>query len=246
MADELKETLETIKKSVFLKLNSMSVAGLTKKKQNLDYLEWSTALTLANDAFPDEVTYKVREFPTKVYKQILVEKTKDVEKYAVVEDIQPLQYCSDGRTAWVEVEVTVRDRTVSETLAIMNNKNQSIPVNEINSTDVNKSIKRCLVKALANLGLGLSLWQKDLDDSYNATVENVKNTEKALTAIETFKAKITEGYDRDKLVSWLKINYGTSNPQTIKDAEKLNQLKADLDNLKAEDFKPAKKVKESK
>lgn len=246
MADELKETLETIKKSVFLKLNSMSVAGLTKKKQNLDYLEWSTALTLANDAFPDEVTYKVREFPTKVYKQILVEKTKDVEKYAVVEDIQPLQYCSDGRTAWVEVEVTVRDRTVSETLAIMNNKNQSIPVNEINSTDVNKSIKRCLVKALANLGLGLSLWQKDLDDSYNATVESVKNTEKALTAIETFKAKITEGYDRDKLVSWLKINYGTSNPQTIKDAEKLNQLKADLDNLKAEDFKPAKKAKESK
>ena len=241
MADGLKETLETIKKSVFLKLNSMSVAGLTKKKQNLDYLEWSTALTLANDAFPDEVTYKVREFPTKVYKQILVEKTKDVEKYAVVEDIQPLQYCSDGRTAWVEVEVTVRDRTVSETLAIMNNKNQSIPVNEINSTDVNKSIKRCLVKALANLGLGLSLWQKDLDDSYNATVESVKNTEKANTAIETFKQKITEGYDRDKLLSFLRQNYGTSNPNTIKDADKLSQLKTDLDNLKPEDFKAEKK-----
>lgn len=231
------------KKPVFHTLNSISVQGHTKKKQNLDYLEWSTAITLANDAFPDEITYKVREFPTKVFKSVLVEKTKDTERYEVVEDIQPLQYCSDGRTAWVEVEVTIADHTVSETLAVMNNRNQSIPVGEITSTDVNKSIKRCLVKALANMGLGLSLWQKDLEDSYNATVENIKNTEKALTAIETFKQKITEGYDRDKLVSWLKANYGTSNPATIKDADKLNQLKADLDNLKAEDFKANKKSK---
>ena len=235
--------MSEINKPVFHTLNSISVQGLTKKKQNLDYLEWSTAITLTNDAFPDDVTYRVREFPTKIFKPILVEKTKDTERYAIVEDIQPLQYCSDGRTAWVEVEVTVANKTLSETLAIMNNKNQSIPVGEINSTDVNKSIKRCLVKALANMGLGLSLWQKDLEDSYNATVESVKNTEKANNAIETFKAKIAEGYDRDKLVSWLKINYGTSNPQTIKDAEKLNQLKVDLDNLKPEDFKTEKKGK---
>ena len=235
---------EITKKSVFHTLNSISVQGLTKKKQNLDYLEWSTAITLANDAFPDGFTCKVREFPTKIFKQVLVEKTKDTERYEVVEDIQPLQYCSDGRTAWVEVEVAVADRTISETLAVMNNRNQSIPVGDITSTDVNKSIKRCLVKALANMGLGLSLWQKDLEDSYNAIVENVKNTEKALTAIETFKTKINvEGYDRDKLVSWLKSNYGTSNPQTIKDADKLNQLKVDLDNLKAEDFKADKKGK---
>ena len=231
------------KKPVFHTLNSISVQGHTKKKQNLDYIEWSTALTLANDAFPDDVTYKVREFPTKIFKSVLVEKTKDAESYEVVEDIQPLQYCSDGRTAWVEVEVTVADRTISETLAVMNNRNQSIPVGDITSTDVNKSIKRCLVKALANMGLGLSLWQKDLEDSYNATVESVKNTEKANAAIETFKVKIAEGYDRDKLASWLKINYGTGNPQTIKDADKLNQLKTDLDNLKAEDFKADKKSK---
>lgn len=228
------------KKSVFRTLNSISVQGHTKKKNGLDYIEWSTTLTLANDAFPDEVSYKVREFPTKVYKQVLVEKTKDTEKYAIVEDIQPLQYCSDGRTAWVEVEVTVGDQTATETLAVMNNRNQSIPVGDITSTDVNKSIKRCLVKALANLGLGLSLWQKDLDDSYNAVVENVKNAEKANTAIEAFKSKITEGYDREKLVSWLRQNYGCSNPQTIKDAEKLNQLKVDLGALKAEDFKKSK------
>ena len=235
--------MSEINKPVFHTLNSISVQGHTKKKQNLDYLEWSTAITLTNDAFPDKVSYKVREFPTKIFKQILVEKTKDTERYAIVEDIQPLQYCSDGHTAWVEVEVTVADRSVSETLAVMNNRNQSIPVGDITSTDVNKSIKRCLVKALANMGLGLSLWQKDIEDSYNAVVENVKNAEKALTAIETFKAKIAEGYDRDKLASWLRQNYGTSNPQTIKDADKLNQLKADLEALKPEDFKPEKKAK---
>lgn len=241
------------KKTVFHTLNSISLKGLTKKKvvenkqkgtrYELDYLEWSTAITLANDAFPDQVSYKVREFPTKIFKQILIEEAGNTKKYVIVEDVQPLQYCSDGQTAWVEVEVTVAGCTATETLAIMDSRNQSIKVNEITSTAVNKSIKRCLVKALANMGLGLSLWQKDLEDSYNAAVESVKNTEKANTAIETFKAKIAEGYDRDKLVSFLRQNYGTSNPQTIKDADKLNQLKTDLDNLKAEDFKADKKSK---
>lgn len=234
---------EETKKPVFHTLNSISTQGHTKKKNGLDYIEWSTAITLTNDAFPDAVTYRVREFPTKIYKPFLIEKTGDAEKYAIMEDVQPLQYCSDGRTAWVEVEVTVSDRKVTETLAVMNNRNQSIPVGDITSTDVNKSIKRCLVKALANMGLGLSLWQKDLADSYNAMVENVKNTEKANTAIETFKAKIAEGYDRDKLASFLRENYGTSNPNTIKDADRLNRLKVDLDNLNPDDFKPAKKTK---
>lgn len=232
---------EETKKPVFHTLNSISTQGHTKKKNGLDYIEWSTAITLTNDAFPDAVSYRVREFPTKIYKPFLIEKTGDAERYTIMEDVQPLQYCSDGRTAWVEVEVTVSDRKVTETLAVMNNRNQSIPVGDITSTDVNKSIKRCLVKALANMGLGLSLWQKDLADSYNAMVENVKNTEKANTAIETFKAKIAEGYDRDKLASFLRENYGTSNPNTIKDADRLNRLKVDLDNLNPDDFKAAKK-----
>jgi hypothetical protein len=90
--------------------------------------------------------------------------------------------------------------------------------------------------------LGIGLWHKE-ETSESAAIENIKNAEKALTAIETFKAKIAEGYDRDKLASWLKMNYGTGNPSTIKDAEKLNQLKTDLDNLKAEDFKAEKKGK---
>jgi len=232
---------EETKKPVFHTLNSISTQGHTKKKNGLDYIEWSTAITLTNDAFPDAVSYRVREFPTKIYKPFLIEKTGDTERYAIMEDVQPLQYCSDGRTAWVEVEVTVSDRKVTETLAVMNNRNQSIPVGDITSTDVNKSIKRCLVKALANMGLGLSLWQKDLADSYNAMVENVKNAEKANTAIETFKAKIAEGYDRDKLASFLRENYGTSNPNTIKDADELNRLKVELDNLNPDDFKAAKK-----
>lgn len=234
---------EETKKPVFHTLNSISTQGHTKKKNGLDYIEWSTAITLTNDAFPDAVSYRVREFPTKIYKPFLIEKTGDTERYAIMEDVQPLQYCSDGRTAWVEVEVTVSDRKVTETLAVMNNRNQSIPVGDITSTDVNKSIKRCLVKALANMGLGLSLWQKDLADSYNAMVENVKNAEKANTAIETFKTKIAEGYDRDKLASFLRENYGTSNPNTIKDADELNRLKVDLDNLNPDDFKATKKTK---
>jgi hypothetical protein len=125
----------------------------------------------------------------------------------------------------------------------MDFKNQCITADKITMSDVNKALRRCATKNIAMAtGLGLGLWHKE-EVSEGAAIENTKNAERANTAIETFKAKIDEGYDRNKLVSWLKINYGTSNPQTIKDADKLNQLKADLDNLKAEDFKADKKSK---
>jgi len=107
--------------------------------------------------------------------------------------------------------------------------------------DVNKSLKRCMVKCVAEgTLLGIGLWHKE-ETSESAAIENVKNAEKANTAIETFKQKIAEGYDRDKLLSFLRQNYGTSNPNTIKDADRLSRLKADLENLKPEDFKAEKK-----
>ena len=41
----------------------------------------------------------------------------------------------------------------------MNNYNQAIKKEMITTTDINKSIKRCLVKCLAYFGLGLWVYQ---------------------------------------------------------------------------------------
>ena len=48
----------------------------------------------------------------------------------------------------------------------MNNRNQSIPVNDVTSTEVNKAIQRSLTKAIARHGLGLYIYAgEDLPDS---------------------------------------------------------------------------------
>jgi hypothetical protein len=208
------------------------------------YLPWSRSEELLKLNAPDAELTEIT-FPTEKIITALVGETKDGKQYASHVTTTNMPYFTDGKTAFVKVKLEIPSVEIAceTTLPIMDFKNQSIPIEKITMNDVNKSLKRCMVKCVAEgTLLGIGLWHKE-ETSESAAIENVKNAEKANTAIETFKAKIDEGYDRNKLVSWLKINYGTSNPQTIKDADKLNQLKTDLDNLKAEDFKADKKSK---
>lgn len=57
---------------------------------------------------------------------------------------------------FVEVEVTVQGITLSQIHPILNNQNK--PIAEPNSFDINTSIQRCLVKAIALHGLGLYIY----------------------------------------------------------------------------------------
>jgi hypothetical protein len=80
----------------------------------------------------------------------------------------------------VTVSVTIKGRTETETLPVMDMKNKSL-VNP-NSMDVNKAHKRCFVKALALHGLGLYIYSgEDLP-------EEVKNEEKEKTINERIKS----------------------------------------------------------
>jgi len=75
-------------------------------------------------------------------------------------------YHTDGRTAWVEVGVTIEGLEHIEHLPVMDYRNQSIPLEKITSMDVNKAIQRCLVKAIARHGLGLYIYSgEDLPDT---------------------------------------------------------------------------------
>ena len=237
---------ETNKKQEFLdKMSKIDVKPYLFTKNGMSYLPWSRCEELLKLNAPDAIITELT-FPTEKIITALVTESKDGKQYASHVTTTDMPYFTDGKTAFVKVRLEIPSVEIfcETTLPIMDFKNQSIPVDKITMNDVNKSLKRCMVKCVAEgTLLGIGLWHK-IETSEMAAIENIKNAEKALTAIETFKAKIEEGYDRDKLASWLKINYGTGNPQTIKDADKLNQLKADLDSLKAEDFKSAKKKKE--
>ena len=240
MSDEM-----LTKKQEFLdRMSKIDVKPYLFTKQNMSYLPWSRCEELLKLNAPDAMIKEVT-FPTEKIITALVGETKEGKQYASHVTTTQMPYFTDGKTAFVKIrlEIPSVDVVCETTLPVMDFKNQSIPIERITMNDVNKSLKRCMVKCVAEgTLLGIGLWHKE-ETSESAAIENVKNAEKANSAIETFKTKIAEGYDRDKLVSFLRQNYGTSNPATIKDADKLNQLKADLDNLKAEDFKPKKKTK---
>ena len=119
--------------SAFEKLNSINVNDHTEKKNGLTYLSWAWAWGQLLKAYPDS-TYKVYE------------------------NQDGWNYFTDGRTAWVKTGVTVDGKECIEMLPVMNYKNNSIPLEQITSFDVNKAIQRSLTKAVARHGLGLYIY----------------------------------------------------------------------------------------
>lgn len=236
------------KKQEFLdRMSKIDVQPYLFVKNGMKYLPWSRCEELLKLNAPDAVITEIT-FPTDKFITAPIKEAKEGKEYASHVTTAQMPYFTDGKTAFVKIKLEIPSVEIicETTLPIMDFKNQSIPIDKITMNDVNKSLKRCMVKCVAEgTLLGIGLWHKE-ETSESAAIENVKKAEKANAAIETFKAKIAEGYDREKLGSWLKINFGTSNPQTIKDADELNRLKEALDNLKPEDFKTTKKAKESK
>ena len=124
------------KKSIFETLNAINVSGKTEKKGNLTYLSWAWAWGEVKKAFP-EATFTIYERET---------------QYG------PVFYFTDGRTCWVKTGITINGLEHIEMLPVMNNYNQSIPLERVTSFDVNKSIQRSLTKAAARHGLGLYIF----------------------------------------------------------------------------------------
>ena len=124
-------------KSIFNTLNDINVNGHTEKKANLTYLSWAWAWAEVKKAYPKSF-------------------------YTIYENENGWFYHTDGNTAWVKTGVTVVDGDYQlehiEYLPIMDFKNKSIPLANITSTDVNKTIQRSLTKAVARHGLGLYIY----------------------------------------------------------------------------------------
>lgn len=126
--------METTKKrSVFDTLNAINVNEHTEKKGNLTYLSWAWAWQAVKQAYP-EATYTIYENP------------------------QGWNYFTDGRTCWVKTGVTIDGIEHIEYLPVMDNRNNSLPLERVTSFSVNTAIQRSLTKACARHGLGLYIY----------------------------------------------------------------------------------------
>lgn len=119
--------------STFETLSAIDVGNRIEKKNGLSYISWAWAWAELKKRFPDAT-------------------------YRVISDPEGLNYHTDGRTCWVEVGVTVAGQEQIETLPVMDFRNASIPKDKVTSYDVNKAIKRCMVKAIGLHGLGLYIY----------------------------------------------------------------------------------------
>lgn len=159
------------KKSVFQTLNAINVQEHVEVKDTgrakLSYLSWAWAWAEVKKAYPEAT-------------------------YTIYENADGWCYHTDGRTAWVKTGVTIDGLEHIEYLPVMDNRNNSIPIEKVTSFDVNKAIQRSLTKAAARHGLGLYIYAgEDLpeEEAKAAKSELEKKIEEACAAMRAVTSR---------------------------------------------------------
>jgi hypothetical protein len=175
-------------KSVFEQLSSLNLSSKTEKRGNLTYLSWAHAWAECKKLFPDM-------------------------SRTVYESDTYMNYFTDGSTAWVKVGVTIQGQEHIDYLPVMDMRNQSVPLANITSMQVNKTIQRSTVKALALHGLALNIYAKeDFPSESDSNIQAVKAQPKA-----TAKVALVEGdANWEKESTFVIDNMGTSTADIIK------------------------------
>lgn len=123
--------------NIFRSLFQMEVTKYVERKGQFSYLSWPFAVAQLRLADPT-ACWEVRRF-------------------------DGLPYLSTELGYFVEVAVTVQGVTLSQIHPVLDNKNR--PLLAPSAFDINTSIQRCLVKAIALHGLGLNIYAgEDLPD----------------------------------------------------------------------------------
>jgi len=132
------------------------------KNSKISYLPWGSAIGLVKPYYDIEVK---------------------------IHENDGLLYFTDGKTCWVKVSVIIEGYEELEYLPIMNYSNRSILLKDITSVDVNKALKRAIVKCLASFGLGISLYAGDELPSTTEEEASVELLEECLLMKESLKDK---------------------------------------------------------
>ena len=157
--------MENKELNVFETLNNINVNEHIEKKNGLSYLSWAWAWASVKKCYPN-ATYTI------------------YERDMIIDDrgnICPVNYFTDGNTCWVKTGVTINGIEHIEELYVMDFKNNSVPLEVVDSKMVNKTIQRSLTKALARHGLGLYIYAgEDLpEEEKKQAVEEKAKADKA-------------------------------------------------------------------
>lgn len=194
-------------KSVFDTLYEVDISDDVKEKNKFKYLPWSSAWAIVKKRFP-------------------------TASYEVVLDEAHNIYHTDGKTCWVETNVTINGETLPEMLPILDFKNMPIPLESVTSFSASKSIKRCLVKNLALFGLGLTLWNGE-ELSEDAKLSKIKKggeiSAKQAEIVAKCKELATSNERRDALYAIIENYNGNKNPKSIKSVEICDAILAKID-----------------
>lgn len=117
-------------KNYFIELAKVNVSEHVEKKGKFSYLSWTFAVNELRKRHPD-ASWEVKRFNEKPFMQT------------------ELGY-------FVEVGVIINGIELSQIHPVLNNRNQ--PIETPTTFDINTSIQRCLVKAIALHGLGLYIY----------------------------------------------------------------------------------------
>ena len=119
---------------IFKTLSAIDVNSKTDKKGKFTYLSWSFAWAELKKVSPTATS--------KVYHD---ENTN-------------MPYFASKAGVIVKVGVTIEDLEHINYLPVMDFRNQSVTSDKVNMMDINKTIQRCTVKAIALHGLGLYIY----------------------------------------------------------------------------------------
>ncbi|WP_204200735.1 DUF1071 domain-containing protein [Mammaliicoccus sciuri] len=173
--------------TLFNQLNKLNVNEHIEKKNGLSYLSWSWAHQQLKSIDSD---YKVdiHTFPH-----------PDITNEQVF-----VPYLATPEGYFVQVSVTIKGKTETELLPVLDFKNKSLAKGSATTFDINKAHKRCFVKAAALHGLGLYIYNgEDMPESPKARPEQIKDLQdKVKQAVEVGGDDATE----QKVMQWLKIS----------------------------------------
>jgi hypothetical protein len=116
--------------NAFRKLLSIDVSKYIERKGQFDYLSWPYAVSQLRLADP-EATWEVKRF-------------------------NGLPFMETDLGYFVEVSASVQGVSLSQIHPVLDGRNRPIP--SPTTFDINSSIQRCLVKAIALHGLGLNVY----------------------------------------------------------------------------------------
>lgn len=145
----------------FTQLSTVNVSEHIEKKGQFNYLSWPYAVAQLR-MFDETATWLIQRF-------------------------EGLPFLTTDYGTFVEVAVTVKGVTLSQLHPVLDSKNRPLLVP--NAFDINTSIQRCLVKAIALHGLGLSVYAGE--DLPHVDSGNDQAIKPAISQVSKLKAVAT-------------------------------------------------------